>query len=360
MTVWVVRAGRDGQREAFALDNSVVLIGWDELTDLSEFEWDDLRAEISNLYPEESSGTIGNWAGQAFAFVNEIENGDMVVLPLKGTPVIAVGRISGNYQYKPDNPAGAKHVRSVQWITVDLPRLSIDDDILASLGTFRTVYRVRAENAERRISAIVEGIDGQLEEQGQEEPLPTEIDLETQAKDQIRRFIDQKFRSHNFANLVSAILVAKGYTVELSSPGPDGGVDIVAGKGALGFGEPKIVVQVKSGSITADVNSVRELSGLIEEFGADRGLFVSWGGFSRTVLNESRQRFFKVRLWDSDDVLREIQENYDNLPDDIQARLPLKHILVLVPRDENYRWYYVIKMCSDACTDLCQESEEVE
>ena len=33
MTVWVVRAGRDGQREEFALDNNMVLIGWDELSD---------------------------------------------------------------------------------------------------------------------------------------------------------------------------------------------------------------------------------------------------------------------------------------------------------------------------------------
>lgn len=336
MTLWVVRAGKAGQREAFALDNGYALIGWDDLPDMSDLEFDDLREILSNEYPGESNRTIGKWAGQAHAFVNDIEVGDVVALPLKNVPAVAVGRVAGSYEYDAGNPSGARHLRPVDWITSELQRVSLDDDILASLGGLMTVYRVRAENAEERILRAAEGVVTPPEDEGEERE-PAETDLETQAMDQIRRHIDQKYRSHNFADLVSAILKAKGYTVETSTPGPDRGIDIIAGKGELGFQAPRIIVQVKSGSITADINQVRELSGLIEEFGADHALFVSWGGFSRTVLSEARQRFFKVRLWDSDDVLREIQVNYDSLPDDVQTRIPLKRVLVLVPEDDSYR-----------------------
>jgi len=35
MSVWLVRAGKNGEREDFALENGVAVIGWDELPDLA-------------------------------------------------------------------------------------------------------------------------------------------------------------------------------------------------------------------------------------------------------------------------------------------------------------------------------------
>jgi predicted Mrr-cat superfamily restriction endonuclease len=37
MAVWGVRAGRDGENESYAVDNSVVVIGWEDVGDLSEY-----------------------------------------------------------------------------------------------------------------------------------------------------------------------------------------------------------------------------------------------------------------------------------------------------------------------------------
>jgi restriction system protein len=34
MAVWLVRAGREGEREDFAMDQDVDVIGWDELPNL--------------------------------------------------------------------------------------------------------------------------------------------------------------------------------------------------------------------------------------------------------------------------------------------------------------------------------------
>jgi restriction system protein len=133
---------------------------------------------------------------------------------------------------------------------------------------------------------------------------------------------------------VAAILEAQGYQVNVSPEGPDGGVDIVAGTGPLGFDQPKMVVQVKSSNNPVEVNVLRELTGVMTNFGADHALIVAWGGYRGTVEREAARSFFKIRLWDADDLVTNIQLHYEKLPDDIQAELPLKRIWMLVPEEE--------------------------
>ena len=38
MALWVVRTGKYGERENFALEKGVVVIGWDEMPDLSSIK----------------------------------------------------------------------------------------------------------------------------------------------------------------------------------------------------------------------------------------------------------------------------------------------------------------------------------
>ena len=44
-----------------------------------------------------------------------------------------------------------------------------------------------------------------------------------------------RFKGHGLSRIVGAILHAEGFSIRVSPEGPDGGVDIVAGTGALGF-----------------------------------------------------------------------------------------------------------------------------
>lgn len=127
-----------------------------------------------------------------------------------------------------------------------------------------------------------------------------------------------------------AVLQAEGYLTRVSPPGPDGGVDILAGSGPLGFGEPRMCVQVKSSSSPSDVTVLRGLQGILQNFRAEQGLLVSWGGFKSSVLQEARQSFFQIRLWDSGDLLKAIFKNCDKFSDQLQAELPLKRIWALV------------------------------
>jgi restriction system protein len=72
----------------------------------------------------------------------------------------------------------------------------------------------------------------------------------------------------------------------------------------------------------------------MQNFNAEQGLFVSWGGFKSSVDKEMPKQFFKVRLWDQNAIIDELLQNYNSLDDDIKAELPLKRIWALAIPDE--------------------------
>jgi restriction system protein len=102
----------------------------------------------------------------------------------------------------------------------------------------------------------------------------------------------------------------------------------------MGFESPRICVQVKSSQSPVDVTVLRNLQGILKNFGADQGLLVSWGGFNKAVLEEASRNFFTIRLWDSSTLLQAITRNYDRLPESLQAELPLKRVWALVIEED--------------------------
>jgi restriction system protein len=337
VSLWLIRAGAGGEREDLALDQGLAVIGWHELPGLSSIS---ARSDLENLYratfPDAGRGLVANHVGQLWAFVNRIQVGDFVVLPLKRRAAIAVGEITGPYQHRPDLPEDARHTRPVNWLAKDVPRSRFDQDLLYSLGAFMTVCQIQRNNAEARIRALIGGHAqaGQPNTGTSEESLvaPGEPppNLEEFARDEIIRYIDQRFRGHKLADLVGAILEAEGYQVRQSPPGRDGGVDLLADRGPLGFEPPRLCVQVKSSDAPVDVGVLRELQGVMTNFGAQQGLLVAWGGFKQSVHNEARQLFFAVRLWDQGRLVQALLDHYDALSAELQAELPLKRIWSLV------------------------------
>ena len=123
---------------------------------------------------------------------------------------------------------------------------------------------------------------------------------------------------------------AKGFKVlRVSPPGKDMGVDIIAGSGELGLDRPRVVVQVKSGEATIGRKEIQQFEAVITNSRADYGLFISWGGFTRDAENYAKEKPFKIRLWTSQDLLKELLENYEGLSESWRARLPLKKVWVL-------------------------------
>jgi restriction system protein len=270
-----------------------------------------------------------------------MQPGDLVVMPLKGQPQLALGRVLGQYEYRIDL-GEVHHSRKVEWIRPDASRSELGQDLLYSLGAIMAVCRIQRNNAVDRLTAVLEGKPDPGYQSEDTLTKVTEIeatetfavqDLEQLARDQIREHIGLNFKEHDLARLVNAVLIADGYVTLLSTPGPDGGADILARRGTLGFDGPKLCVQVKSSISPADVNVLRGLQGVMTTFKAEEGLLVSWGGFNSVVQREARLSFFSVRLWSADDLIAAIERNYDHLPQEIQSELPLKRTWVLVPEE---------------------------
>lgn len=332
-TVWMARGGRHGEREQRCLEHGLVGGGWEGVANL---EGVGSRGEIVGLleqgYPEMSPRARNTHAAQLWSLVRRMQEQEVVVMPLKTTGAIAVGRIAGPYRYQEELGEDLRHTRPVRWLATDVPRDQFDQDLLYSLGALMTIGRVRRDRAEERVLAAVEGkplpvsrgVDGEAEEDVGEAP-----DIEALAREQVRQFISQRFAGHDLARLVRTVLRAQGFSyVEASEPGPDGGVDILAGSGPMGLDSPRLVVQVKTGQ--AGVDEFRALRGVVEAFRGNQGLLVTWRGFKGRVRAEARQSFFAARLWDADDLLDELFRVYEWLPDDLRSELPLKRVWALV------------------------------
>lgn len=338
--VFLARAGSGGEDESYALDQGVAIIGFTEYPSLAAAkDYDSILALVRATRPDLKPRAAGNYAGQLWAFAVAMKEGDIVALPRKLTSQVALGRVKGPYRYERVGGT-SRHLRAVEWLRPDVPRSVFGQDLLHSLGAFMTVCNITRNNAEERVAAVLSGkpdpgfaaIPGTAPapEGGAGEDEAVMLDLALAAHDEIVAHIQSRFRGHALSHLVNAVLEADGWATKLSPPGPDGGVDIFAGRGPFGLDAPRLCVQVKSQNSPADVNVYRTLQGAMQSFKAEQGLLVCWGGFNKPLLNEAKQGHFTVRLWDSRDLVEAIYRTYERLPAEIQAELPLKRVWMLV------------------------------
>jgi restriction system protein len=348
MAIWLVRAGSHGEYEQKFLQEKRVYVTWDTLNvNLASLsKRDELVNEMTERYPDAKPKAILNWVSQVWPFAQVMNIGDWVVLPSKSQPVVYIGEITGDYHFAPEGPDPFFHWRPVKWFGMEIPRSHFSQDILYSFGAFLTICRIKRNNAEVRLKAMAENdwkpeskaavIKSKVEiaESADAADETSETNLEDLAKAQITRLIEAKFKGHDLTRLVTAILKAQGYSTWQSPEGADGGADILAGSGPMGFGNHGICVEVKSGTGLVDRPTVDKLLGAMSKFNAPQGLFVAWGGFKPNVQKELASSFFRLRLWTQDDLLNQIFANYDKLDDEIKAELPLTRIWTVALQDD--------------------------
>jgi restriction system protein len=100
---------------------------------------------------------VGNWAGQLWRFYREMNEGDLVVMPLKNVRQFAIGEITGSYHYRPDATPDCRHARPVRWLRTDIDPGEFQPDLRGSLGSLLTVCRLSRHDAVRRIGEIAAG-----------------------------------------------------------------------------------------------------------------------------------------------------------------------------------------------------------
>lgn len=344
MALWLIRAGGHGEYEKKFLDDNRVYLTWHKIReDLTYLEHrDKVQSLLEALYPDASKHRISNHVGQIWSFSKKIKPGDWVVLPSKKEPAVHVAEVTGNYTFDSTQSAPFFHYRDVKWIVQDVPRSNFDQDLLYSFGAAMTVCRVHRHDAERRVRRMAknawkssplpvspEGLDEESEEIDE-----AVKDLTQAAQDQLAKLVIAKFKGHNMERLVDAVLRAQGYTTFLSPEGPDKGIDILAAPGPMGFEEPRVCVQVKSGDSALDHATLNQLIGVMQNVQASHGLLVSWGGFKSSVNREEAMQFFRVRLWNQRNLIEQVLSHYDKLDEEIRAALPLKRIWVVAETEE--------------------------
>ncbi len=156
---WVVRAGEEGQAELHNLDHGVVTIGWGEFgSQVGEFfDPEKFKQHLEERF--DSSGGRGRY--QIWNFAKTIEIGDLVVMPQKraelgGRRLIAIGRVTGPYEYDPSLADDFMQRRKVEWLQTDLSRDVVRADLDASMNSSQTVFSLSRHDAPYRIAYLAE------------------------------------------------------------------------------------------------------------------------------------------------------------------------------------------------------------
>jgi restriction system protein len=197
---WLVRGGERGEREKAALGEGLIVVGWEGLGDLSGCGTrEGVRQALNVAYPEVAANVIANWTGQLWRVREQISTGDLVVMPLKTKPgQVAVGQVTGPYEYRAQEPEGFRHVRPVKWLRTDLPREVFRPDLRASITSLLTVCGLTRNDAARRVAHLAEqgtdpGLDGSEEITTAEELL---ADAATRGPEDPRRLTIRSLLEH--------------------------------------------------------------------------------------------------------------------------------------------------------------------
>jgi restriction system protein len=344
---WVIRAGAYGEREAWALRDSVAGGGWREVPDLAEcVTREDIHRVVIAAFPSAAPGVIDNHVEQLWALRHRVLPGDLLVMPLRTTRRFALGRVTSGYHYRDsvEDPS-RRHVVEVDWVRTDLPRAAIRQDLLFSLGSTLAIFTPSRHNAAARLEQLLaEGVDPgpaaarkRLDKPGRparrggsatvDEPEPA-TDLAEFARDQIEGRIAEDFAGQRLATLVCTILSVDGFHCDQPRPDSEDGTDIIAGRGPLGLDRPRLLVQVKSAG-TVDSAGLEHLRGAMEALDADQGLLVAWGGLTRPGRDSVNTDHPHVRVWEPRDVVEAVLRTYPGWADDMRTRLPLQQVWTL-------------------------------
>lgn len=319
------------EMEPLFLEKNTIAVGWSELGDLSKTEATKaaIKELVAGAYPQKKPAGIANWAGQVYRFVHEMKIGDLVVFSAKSDRQVHIGRIEGPYTFAPRLSENSPHTRKVKWIRA-VPRTNFSQGALYELGSALTLFQLKNYADEFRGAA-----EGKVHAPPVDED-PTVVavqhDVEETTRDFILKTLAQETKGHPFAHFVAHLLNAMGYRTRLAAEGPDGGVDIIAHRDALGFEPPLIKVQVKSsdgGNIGDPV--VSSLYGKISN--DEYGLFVTLGGFTPKARTFAQSKS-NLRLVNGEELVKLILEHYERFDAKYKSLLPLRRVYIPVPVDE--------------------------
>jgi len=342
---WLVRGSKNSSWDRWMLDNGHAAVDFNEISDLRAVKnLPAMRALLTEELPGKTEGSIGNYAAQLNAFANRISIGDIVVLPIKHSGLLAFGVVTGEYEYL-SGPGVLNHFRNVDWKRPDVARTVINQDLLYSLGAFSTVVQIKRNDAAYRFGKILSGAETDpgarpgvtlALTKADDDVVDTDEaiasdgqDIFRYSRDRILSRIKERFAGYDLQDLVAAILSAEGMTCKVPPKGADGGIDIIAGSGVLGISAPTIIVQVKSQTNRVGSEVLDQLGGVVGQHNADHGLLVAIGGVTSQAQAKVDAQRLRVAVWDAEELVDRLLKHYEVLPDSIKEAIPLRRAWVI-------------------------------
>lgn len=334
-TVWRMALGAEGQYESDALEHNVIFVGFGIEESLEAMGEDEIKQLVASRFSHMREGKQRSRASKLNMFAVRMQPNDLVVVHLKQQiGNLAIGRITGPYRFDVQRQ-GRHHTRDVEWILPSLPISQEWESHLPYVSVRGTINPIRDEATIIKIHNAVLHPDDTLDDDGysseRDQDIQAELSIVDIARAQIAALIHERFPGKEMERLVAGVLEAEGYTIAPPVGGADSGVDVVAGHGILGFEEPLLCVQVKHEINTTSAATVQRLRGAVEQFGAKQGLFVSWGGFKSSAKSDARESFFRIRLWDANDLIDAVCRNYEGLSPELREEIPLQRVWTVIP-----------------------------
>ena len=342
VTVWGIHGGRTGDANTLFLEGHVVGLGWPAMGDLGQLgsNRDAFKTKLAEAYPKKKPNAIPNNAGQLFRFVHEVKVGDLVSYPSKNDRKVHIGRIDGEYEYRPAVSKAYPHHRKVTWLA-HIPRTRFSQGALYEIGSALSFFQIKNYADEHIAFGTGKKTAGSTEEGSASNGSGEDVDdtvgvvaeeIENATKDFIIKTLARELKGHPFAEFVGHLLEAMGYRTRVSPPGPDQGIDVVAHKDELGLEPPIIQVQVKSSESNVGNSVVSSLYGVVGS--SEYGLFVTLGSYTPNARQFAHGKS-NLRLIDGDGLVDLVLKHYEALDARYKGILPLKRVYVPEAIDES-------------------------
>ena len=116
---WWVRSGSANGENIFDLveERSLVGIGWHNVDDLRDLNFDAIRAKVHKFYPDSDPRVTG----MLHNFAKQIQIGDTVLTAKPHEQMVLIGQVTGEYEFKsaPDHNL-LSHTHRVEWLRTDI------------------------------------------------------------------------------------------------------------------------------------------------------------------------------------------------------------------------------------------------
>lgn len=294
-----------------AIEQNQIIIGWG-VSGLLEpnLNWEQFRSIVSDhFYAQEPNlRRAGGASGQLWRFINDMSDGDLVVVPYNSDFYVA--EVAGAAYFSKEAPEGERTFRRpVRWLNgkKPIPRSIAKSALISRMKSYGTCTSAGDLLAEIKDCIVVAEAGHQPTFQGDLESLLV--------KETLHALRNGRLDSYGFENLIGSVMLKAGATeVKVVARSKDKGADILATFLVAGTIQQLVAVQAKHWQAEPPVepDTVDQLIAGIEFEQANFGMIVTSGTISKAASDAADSYFeekgIKIELVDGEQFAKMIVE----------------------------------------------------